>query len=31
MAATEWDFEKTKKYFESKGLHVVFKYKDIVL
>ncbi len=31
MAATEWDFEKTKDYFENKGLNVVLKYKDIVL
>lgn len=31
MAATEWDFEKVKNYFEGKGLNVVFKYKDIVL
>ena len=31
MAATEWDFEKVKNYFEGKGLNVVLKYKDIVL
>ena len=31
MAATEWDFEKVKDYFEIKGHNVIFKYKDIVL
>lgn len=31
MAATEWDFEKVKDYFEGKGYNVIFKYKDIVL
>ena len=31
MAATEWEFEKVKNYFEGKGLNVVLKYKDIVL
>ena len=31
MAATEWDFEKAKDYFEIKGHNVIFKYKDIVL
>ncbi|MBR4157089.1 MAG: hypothetical protein IKU01_10415 [Bacteroidales bacterium] len=31
MAATEWELEKVKKYFEVKGLNVVFRYKDIVL
>ena len=31
MAATEWDFEKVKNYFEYKGHNVILKYKDIVL
>ena len=31
MAATEWDFEKVKDYFEIKGHNVIFKYKDIIL
>ena len=31
MAASEWDFEKVKDYFEGKGYNVIFKYKDIVL
>lgn len=31
MAATEWDEKKVKKYFNDKGLNVIFKYKDIVL
>ena len=31
MAATEWDFEKVKDYFENKGHNVILKYKDIVL
>ena len=30
MAATEWDFDKVKKYFEGKGHNVIFKYKDII-
>ena len=31
LAATEWDYEKVKNYFDNKGLNVIFKYKDIVL
>ena len=31
MVATEWDFEKVKKYFENKGHNVIFRYKDIIL
>ena len=31
LAATEWDEENVRKYFEKKGLDVIIKYKDIVL
>ena len=31
MAATEWDFEKVKDYFENKGHNVILKYKDLIL
>lgn len=31
LAATEWDDDKVRKYFNDKGHNVIFKYKDIVL
>lgn len=31
LAATEWDIDKVRKYFENKSLNVVIRYKDIVL
>ena len=31
LAATEWDEQKVRDYFENKGLDVTIKYKDIVL
>ena len=31
LAATEWDEQKVKDYFENKGHNVIIKYKDIVL
>lgn len=31
LAATEWEHENVRKYFENRGLDVIIRYKDIVL
>ncbi len=31
LAATEWEYENVKKYFENKGLNVIFRYKDTII
>ena len=30
LAATEWDYEKVKNYFDNKGLNVILRYDDII-